>query len=471
MGGSRTPDPGSPRVGRVPLTGADCFLRAFDREGRRFAGSSHASQLVLRLGPGFDPERLRAWIARAAEEAPILRAPIRRPLGVGAPVYDLERAARAPLPRVDVHPPFPPARIEAASGAARRASDATAAAARPIPEIFFSRLNDVFEARRGELLGFDVVPYEGGAGTDLAMTWIHMLFDGAGSEAFVRWLDERFRGERKPGALPGSGAGDASPRPLGAGRGRMAQAWQRHMRGLADPPPRSLAGPRRRARQALRYELETLSREETAAAVARATERAGFLTPMPFYLAAAIRAHAAVFRARGVDPRSFVVPLPVNLRPKGAEGALFRTHVSMLWFRAAPAEAESLEGLIESLKRQRREAVKAGLVEAGVAAMDYARFAPAPLYARVARRAFGGELCSFFFAFTDPFLPGLGSFLGAPIENGFHAPSVPPSPGSGLILSIREGRLNVTLVYQAGAISGDERWLLRERLRQDLTGA
>lgn len=440
----------------VPLTGADCFLRAFDGEVRRTAGASHVSQLVLRLGPGFDPDRLRAEVARAAEEAPILRAPIRRPRGVGAPVYDLARAAGAPLPRVEVHagPNAPPA------------------AARPLPECFFSRLNDRFDPRRGELLRFDVVPYAGGAaGTDLALTWVHMLFDGSGSEAFVRWLDERFRGERGPGELPGGdGLGDVAPPALGAGRGREAQAWQRHMRGIATRPPRSLAGPLRRVPQQLRYDLETFSPGETAEIAARARERAGFLTPMLFYLAAAIRAHAAVFRARGVDPRSFVVPLPVNLRPKGGEGAVFRTHVSMLWFHVAADEAEDFDGLLERLKHQRREAIKAGLVEAGVAAMDYARFAPARVYAHMARRSFGGELCSFFFAWTDQFVPGLTSFLGAPIENGFHAPSVPPSPGSSAVLSVREGRMNLTHVHQAGVISERERALLRERLRADLLG-
>jgi hypothetical protein len=242
------------------------------------------------------------------------------------------------------------------------------------------------------------------------------------------------------------------------------------MRGLAAVPPRSLAGPLRRERQALRYDLETYSEADTAAVVARAQAKAGFLTPMLYYLAAAIRAHDSVFRARGVDPGAFVVPLPVNLRPKGGEGALFRTHVSMLWFHAPPEAARDFDGLLELLKAQRRDAIKAGLVEAGVAAMDYARFAPSRLYSVMARRSFRGELCSFFFAWTDQFLPGQGSFLGAPILNAFHAPSVPTSPGSSVILSIRGGRLNLTHVYQQGVVSEEERALLRGRLRADLLG-
>jgi hypothetical protein len=353
-------------------------------------------------------------------------------------------------------------------GEARRADGV----ARAIPELFFERLNDRFAASRGELLRFDVVPYAGGAeGADVAMTWLHMLFDGSGSEAFVRWLDERSRGLRAPGELPGGdGLGDVAPPPLGAGRGRAAQAWQRHMAGFASRPPHSLAGPLRRMRQALRYDLETYTREETAAIAARATAKAGFLTPMLYYLAAAIRAHDAVFRARGVDPGAYLVPLPVNLRPKGAQGAVFRTHVSMLWFHVPAEEARDFDGLLAALKAQRRDSIKAGLVEAGVAALDYARFAPARLYAKLARRSFRGELCSFFFAYTDQFLPGLDSFLGAPIENAFHAPSVPTSPGSGAILSIRDGRLNLTHVHQQGVLGDEERALFRRRLREDLLG-
>lgn len=435
----------------VPLTGADCFLRAFDGETRRLSGASHLAQLVLRLGPGFDPDRLREQLAAAAAAAPILRAPIRRPHPFTTPVYDVARASACLLP---------PVSLERRPGS--RAGDS-------VPEAFFERLNDVRAIRRGELLRFDVVSHADGA--DVAMTWLHMLFDGSGSEAFVRWLDAGFRGVRATGEFPaGDGLGDVTPPPLGAGRGRLAQVWRRHMTGLATRPLRSLAGPARRVRQALRYDLETFAPEETTAIVARAQQKAGFLTPMLYYLAAAIRAHDAVFRARGVDPGSYVVPLPVNLRPKGREGALFRTHVSMLWFHVESAVARDFDGLLGTLKAQRRDSIKAGLVEAGVAAMDYARFAPARLYAQIARRSLGGELCSFFFAYTDQFLPGMERFFGAPIVNAFHAPSVPPSPGSGAILSIRSGRLNFTHVYQHGVLSDAERALLRRRLRDDLLG-
>lgn len=436
---------------RLPLTGADCFLRAFDAEIARWNGASHLSQLVLRLGPGFDVETLRKLVHEVALAQPILRAPVRRRFGLGAPHFQLARAARRPLPPVDVH--------EAPAAPADGA----------FPPLFARRMNESHPLRRGELLRFDAVRYAGGAGTDLAMTWQHLLFDGSGSERFVRWLDGCFRGEQRPEAPPDPTEFDppgAAPRSFGE-RGAAARAWQAWLDGFASQRPRSLAGPRRRTPQQLEWDLLTLPESDTGRVVADAARRAGFLTPMLFYLAVAIRAHHAVSRARGLDPGSYLVPLPVNVRPRGAEGAMFRTHVSLLWFRALPEQVDDLDRLIATLKEQRLAAIKARHVENALDAMDFARFAPTRLYATMARRSFAGELCSFFFAFTGEFLGGLDRFLGAEILNAFHVAPVPPSPGSCTAMSLRRGRLNVTHARQRGVFSDSERALFGASLRAD----
>jgi hypothetical protein len=448
----------SRRAEPIPLTGADCFLRAFNAEVRRRNHASHLSQLVLRLGPGFNVNALRGVVENLASAIPITHAPVGRRFGMGAPLYLISRAFSCPAPRILVHDVDGPQ----PSG--------------PVPDVFFKRLNDTFAIRSGDLLRFDVVRYgDGREGTDLAMTWLHMLFDGAGSERFVEALDACFRGEIEASELARYGPieGDArgpheGDRPTLSARGQMATTWQKHMQGFAERPPRSLAGPVRSVPQHLRYDVVTLDREQTAEVAKRATARAGFLTPMLFYLAAAVRAHHAVFEARGVVPGSYVVPLPVNVRPKGSEGAIFRTHVSLLWFQVFPEQARDLDRLIEELKRQRLAAIKGKLVEAGTVAMDFARWAPMRAYAYMARRGLHGELCSFFFAYTGEFAAGLETFLGTRVTNGFHSPSVPASPGSGAIMSIREGRLNLTHVRQAGVFSGAETELFRERMLEDL---
>jgi hypothetical protein len=440
----------------VPLTGADCFLLAFDDETRRMAGANHVSQLVLRLGPGFDVGLFQKLIDHVARAQPIVRAPIGRRFAVGAPVYRLGAAQRSAMPRISIvdadSPPVPDAML---------------------PDLFAKRLNEPLSARRGELLRFDIVRYAGGAaGTDLAASWLHMLFDGSGSEIFIGWLDACFRGASSPEELPCPGELAPVPRPQQTfrERGDAARAWQDWLRGFNAHLPHSLAGPLRRTQQALHYNRLRLSAEQTAHTVETAKERAGFLTPTLFYLAAAIRAHHAVFRARGADPGSYVVPLAVNLRPKGAAKAMFRTHVSLVWFQVLPEEVGELDALIAVLKEQRLAAIKAGQVDNAVAAMDFARFAPKRVYGRMSRRGFRGELCSFLFAFTGEFLSGVEHFLGAEIRDGFHVAPVPPSPGSCVAVSLRGGRLGATHAYQEGVFTARELEIFREQFLSDLQG-
>ena len=441
----------------MALTGADCFLRAFEDEVRRFHGASHLSQLVLRLGPGLDLDAFRALIADVARATPILRAPIRRRLGIGAPVYRLARAARAPLPAIVVH--------DAPSPSASRESGDDG-----LPAVVRERLNARLAIERGELLRFDVVRYgDGASGVDLVVTWAHLLLDGAGSELFMRRLDECFRGARPIADLQCASAEEPTAAPLSA-RALDARAWQARMIAFGAAPPRSLGGPRRSVPQALAYEVVTLTRVDTAIVTRRAAALAGYLTPVLFYLAAAIRAHEAVFLDRGADPGHYLVPLPVNLRPKGGDGAVFRTNVSLLWFHVARRHVGELGELVAELMRQRRAGIRDRVIEQGVAAMELVRIAPARLQAWLARRHLGGELASFYFAFTNEFLPGMGTFCGAEILNGFHVPSVMPSPGTSLIMSVRDGRLNVTLIYQRGVLGDDERQRLRAQLLDDLLG-
>ena len=98
------------------------------------------------------------------------------------------------------------------------------------------------------------------------------------------------------------------------------------------------------------------------------------------------------------------------------------------------------------------------------------RFAPRRLYAQMARRALRGELCSFFFAYTGEFAEGLTRFLGAQVENAYHVPAVPASPGSCVAFSHFRGQLNATHVFQQGVFSERERERFRSQLRADLLG-
>jgi len=433
---------------RIALTGADCFLRAFDAEVRRSAGSGHLAQVVLRMGPGFDAAAFTDLLRSVAAANPIMRSPIRRRAFVGPPVYRLDRA-------------IAPSRIEIAIHPEQTRSESTP------PRAFVRRLNGVLPAREGRLIAADIVPYDDGR-ADVALTWLHLLFDGSGAERFVTHLARCWRHpelDRKVAV--------GADRPLRASlreRAEQASAWHRALVGEERLSIRSPAGPLVRVPQDLDYQWTRLSLQHSESAVSRSRRLAGALTPMLFYLAVAIRGHQAVASARNQLPEKWLVPLPVNLRPKGVDGETFRTHVALIWFHATPEQTADLAGLIDTLKGQRLAAIKGGLIEAGRAAMDFVRFAPAPVFTRLARRDYGGELCSFFFAFTDRFAPAAERLCGAEIETGSHVPSVPPSPGSSVVMSLRDERLTLTQIRQRGALSDRELLLMRDHMCEDLVG-
>lgn len=463
------------RLADVPLTGADAFLRAFDAECRRRGGASHLSQLVLRLGRGFDAARFEATLAEAARAHPILRAPVARPIAWPFPVYRTTHPSPA-LPAVTLHPVFAPAPV-----AAHPDLEPGLAPGGSLPAVFGTRLNETLRLDRGELLRFDLVPRADG-GTDLAMTWAHLLLDGAGSEHFVTWLARCGEGATRADALGAeAGGGPGLDETPGAAwralrvQGDRARLWQRQMTSLATPRPRSLGGPLSSARQATRYERLTLGADASQRFLARAQQKAGALTPVLFPLAASMRAHAAVLQRRGVAPGALLVPVVANARPKGAAAAgaeaIFRTHVAMLWYRALAEETRDLDALVRALRAQRAELSKRRFLEDGLAALAVARVAPMRAYTFAVRRILGGELASFFFAYTGDFLPRAHSFFGAPIEDGFHVPGLPASPGSALVFSMRSGRLGVTHVWQDGTIDAAERAVLRSALVADLCGS
>ncbi len=431
----------------IPLTGADCMLRAFDREASRYHTASHASQLVLRLGPGLEVGALRSLIEDVARAAPIVRAGIRRPGLLGAPVYDCRIISEPPPLRVHdfLRTPVAPS---------------------VVPEEFAAAMNQSFDGRHGELLRFDMARYGDGS-SDLALTWLHMLLDGTGSELFVRALAEIAAGTRRASDLS-HGAAVPGEAISFRERGDRARRWQGFLSGFASRPPRSLAGPLRRVPQDLRYRVLSFTSDETDQIAAAAKEKAGFLTPVMYYMAAAIRGHHRLMVERGTVPASYVLPLPVNMRPKGQDGAIFRTHVSMIWFQVGPEQVEDFDDLLDALKTQRREAIRQNLVDCGGHAIDFARHVPADLFGRMVRRTLAGELCSFFFAFTGDFLAGVDEFLGAPVRDGFHVPAVLPSPGSCAAMSVHRGRLNLTHVYQTGALSEAEVARFAEVMRDEL---
>ncbi len=438
----------------LTLSGTDALLHALGRELERKGGSSLLSQLVLRLGAGFDVDAFGKLVHDALLQAPLLHASVSRRFGLGPPVFHVKPSRGAELPHItvhDAHRPPPPGTL---------------------PPVFEERMNQRFASHRGDLLRFDLVRYERGVrGTDVAITCARTLFDPWGSEHFACWLDERFRAVRPPGALPTSAPGADPARALRARElGQRTGRWLRHVRELATSHPVSLAGATRGRTHALRSRVLAFDHGTTEQIAARAQAKAGYLAPALFYLAAAIRAHHALFLARGLKPGSFLIPFPIDMRPQEDHQEILRNCMGWIWFEVPAELVENIDALITELRSQLRDRLEHARLDAGRAALHLARFLPGWVLPRVARRVLGGTLGSFWFAYTDELLPGLDHFLGAEIRDVIQVLSVPPSPGSSIVVAPYAGRLNVTHVWSADVLSDADSELFSTRLERELLG-
>ena len=431
-----TPSPSRAKL-RAPLGGCDCYLLALEDLMERSGQGRHVGVTVLEVGRGFEVERLREAAARFSESQPILGAKLQRGLPGAVPVWRGDQTAEV---AVEIHP----------AGADWRG-------------LAEERLQGQWPGR----LRFDVCPAS--EGFVVLMSWSHLLLDARGVELALAEVARL--GEQVP-AKP-----EVNSHALPFARRR---SWWQEFRAVRPFLERywslrservvSLGGAPARAGRAC-FEAVRFSREETAAMKRRADPVTGGIFALPWFLAVTMRAHAAVFRARGQENGSLECTISVQGRKRGARGPIFQNQVSQLFFARPLPDPASVEDAARALHGQFAAMTRDKFDGAFLVMIDWMRRLPAPLYRRFLRREASGQLASFYHAHTGEFLPGLREFCGGAIVDGWHVPSVPQPPGTGLFFSEREGRLTASLCWRDGVLSADEQALILSVMRADLLGA
>jgi hypothetical protein len=421
-----------------PLGGCDCYLLALEDMMVRSGQGRHVGVTVVEVGGGFDVARLRSAAARLAASQPLLGAVVRRGWPGMVPVWSAGEVSRIEI-------------SEHAAGTDWRGV-----------------ASDFLQGRSAERLRLDVIPSEDG-GAVLLMGWSHLLLDARGIE--LAWAelarlasDEAAVPEADSAALPWPGAGSWRER-VRAVRPFLDRYWKlRESRVVSAGPPPARAA-------AARFEVWRFTSEETSAMKRRAEPVTGGIFALPWFLAAAMRAHAAVLRGRGVTEGALECTISVQGRKRGARGPIFQNQVSQMFF-ALPLQglgsmaeaARELQGQFAEMTRDKFEVSFAVMIDA-------MRRLPAPLYRRFLRREASGQVASFYHAHTGEFLPRLREFCGGEILDGWHVPSVPQPPGTGLFFSERGGRLTATLSWREGVLAEEERRRMLESVRGDLLGS
>ena len=415
--------------GNLQLNGPDFLMLGFDRELRRHGFAGNTCQIILKLGADISPDALNRRLAQLTASHPILNA---RPAGCVWPKWKLPSRPQAPQVRLH-RGPFSPREL----------------------------LNDPLDARRGQLMRFDVSDDSDGRPL-LTFTWLHALMDAPGAEHFLACVGNEDL------ALPSTPAPAPRPQPPLRERAKLAWKYIHHLDELCKTPPQTIGVRYPSAPAELRHRVEVFDATDTARIRANASQLAGLLGDAQFHAATAL-CELHRLRARlGCTSPSYVLPLAVGLRAKGSIQPVFRNELTMLMLQLLPPQLDSTAVAIAALKQQLEAALRGGLIESGRQLGLLFRFLPIPLYMAMAKQGLRGEICSLFFGDTASVNPRLNTFFGAPVEDFTHVAAVTPSPGLGVIFYYFRGLLKMTVVHSTRVFTDAEAADFATHLRQRL---
>lgn len=414
--------------GDPPLNGSDYLMLGFDYELRRQGYPGNSCQIILELDRAISADALRERLSALVQRYPILAS---RPAGWFSPRW----SSVASVPSVQSHREQPGLR---------------------------ERLGDMpLNIHRGELFRFDLIERAGA--TDVVFTWAHALMDAPSAEHFLAVVGRE--------AVPPPSTTPIPPRPKRPLKERF-QLARKNVNQLSDfckAAPRTVGVRFPQSPKAQRHRVEKFSTEETARIRANGVKLCGALGDAQFHAAAAMVELHRLHERIGKPSPSYVLPVPVSLRPKGTVEPVFSNQIAMLMVQFLPEHLGSTAAAVATLKPQLAQALRDRRLEAGVAITELSRGLPFPLYLYILKQhGLRGEICSFFYGDTANVTPLLTSFFGATIRDFTHVGATTPSPGIGAIFYYFGGKLRVTVFYLETHFSVNEAAEFAAQLRERL---
>ncbi len=177
---------------------------------------------------------------------------------------------------------------------------------------------------------------------------------------------------------------------------------------------------------------------------------------------------AALWERRGLPDVPFLVPISVDLRPKGDPGPTFGNLLAFHFARFKPSETADMTGLARALRRQMADAVRDGQIEANAVAMEFLQYRPLSMMLRELPGTSRRETFSFNCADIMDFPAALESLFGRRVVNAYHAPAVLPRPGIGVFFNRCATRNNLVISWIEGAVSEEDVTRIVEVVREGM---
>jgi hypothetical protein len=428
-------------VRRLPLRGADLVLLAHHPRWKG-VGLGHNTLLVVECEGRIESDRIaHAW-DRFLDVCPWPAARLRRPFPWGK----LHWAAGA--------------RQSLAHPALRRV---TIRARAELQRELATELNLAVEPRREAPVRMLIVDDEStrpAPSSVLVLTWFHPLMDARGGEILLTHLDDLDRHPGAPpwGEVPPAFVSERDRRSLVA-RGRIAGGSLRYLKTLAPVPPVSAGSPPVPPGRAcfLRRSFAAPGSTEQ-----RATRE------ICWRVALVGKAMSELWRQRDLADVPCLLPISVDVRPKGELGATFGNHLAFHFARFRSSQTADVPALARTLRRQMADAVRDGQIEANQVALEFLQYQPLSRMLRVLPWTSGGELFSYNCADLADWPPALAKCFGRPVLNAYHVPVVPPRPGIGVFFNRCRGVNNLVVSWIEGVVTEGEASRIVEVIREGM---
>jgi hypothetical protein len=411
---------------QIRLAAGDYFMHGQDYRMRRAGLPGNVCRVVVRLEEGLDVERLRQHVAASPILDGLARAHIVRPLPLLAPKW---RIVPHTVPIFHEH-------------IGNTAGDGPGG----LPTAVLGR---ELHPGRGPALALDLVHCADGT-KDLVLSWNHALMDARGAEMIWRHLSAEDTAKGAPAIKdlinPAQMKGwslSCCWRNMKLAHGSVEWLRQSGSEPLFSlmPAGRQNGGCRGRQR------LISFSVAETARIEAHCQFLNAGFRRSHFYLACALKSVHGIASARGNKDGAYLIPVPHDMRKRGAHGPIFSNHLSILFYRIEPRFAGSLGGIMGELNRQMTDQIRTRFPECCMAALEM--FKPIPLwyYGRHLGQPTRGKFASLCFSDSGETCAGITELMGGRIRNVTHLVPTWRPPGLTVLFWCFSGRLHILLSW------------------------
>ncbi len=208
-----------------------------------------------------------------------------------------------------------------------------------------------------------------------------------------------------------------------------------------------------------------LTEAETTHADTLAMQCGGASGRSAFYLAALLMAVRHVFAQRKQHPPYYWVPVPHDMRKKGATGHLVGNALSFFYFKVYDHQLISLTDAVAAIQQQMVEQVRKQQPLQLAALLRVFRRVPLPLMHAMMSLSSGGRVSTFAFSDLGQQRNNLNRFCGADVLKTTHVPPVPCPPGLSAVISRHDGQQCIAFAYMPQAISHEEVTLLLNKYK------